>query len=446
MDFRIRTFTPIWTGDVKRESIKFRDTSIIGSLRWWFEAIVRGLGGYACDSVGEEKRKLDVEKYKKGNKPEELICPVCYVFGTTGWSKRFRLEIDGELNRLPFVIVKADERKGHRGWFLGTRESGGLMGTSEVKVYGDSWIKNVLALSLNVSCYWGVGATTILENTNSSIPKYSIYLQIYFTLKKPHFSKDDDEFYIIDNPIVKDKVFKLPVVKATTWKGALRFAAIKVFEDWIYEKLNESRIDKETVFKERARIAKLFGNEKDSQKDYLGRLCLLAIGGDLPTGEKLRKEIEKINKEFEKWLTDKKYVSKEVPSRSGRLFFYPTFFEEISLDVITPLSRETKTPVRGPIYFETVEGSKGTKSIFRLLYYPFDLIARGEFDEIEKEMKEDLKFLAKALKKMFYEIGFSAKKSSGFGVVEPINDNDVKVDGFKSDEVKDILLNTIHQS
>ena len=112
------------------------------------------------------------------------------------------------------------------------------------------------------------------------------------------------------------------------------------------------------------------------------------------------------------------------------------------------MSRETKTPVRGPIYFETVpEGSKGTFRLpFRLLYYPFDLIARGELDEIEKEMKEDLKFLAKALKKMFYEIGFSAKKSSGFGVVEPINDNDVKVDGFKSDEVKDILLNTIHQS
>ena len=162
MNFRIRTLTPLWTGDVERKSEKLRETSIIGSLRWWFEAIVRGFGGYACDSVGEavEKCELNVEKYKKGARPEELICPVCYVFGTTGWSKRFRLEIDGELNQLPFVIVKADERKGHRGWFLGTRESGGLMGTSKVKVYGDSWIKNVLALSLNVSCSWGVGAKT----------------------------------------------------------------------------------------------------------------------------------------------------------------------------------------------------------------------------------------------------------------------------------------------
>ena len=285
-------------------------------------------------------------------------------------------------------------------------------------------------------------ATSEFDDQNLSL--YSNYIQIHFTLKKPYLSKDDDNFYIIDNPIVKDKVFKLPMVRPTMWKGALRFAAIKVFEDWIYEKLNKSKIDKETVFKERARIVRLFGSEKGSQEDYLGRLCLLAIRGSLPTGEKLKEEIKKINKEFEKWLIDKKYISKEVPSRSGRLFFYPTFFEEISLDVITPLSRETKTPVRGPIYFETVpEGSKGT---FRLLYYPFDLIARGELDEIEREMKEDLNFLSKALRKMFYEIGFSAKKTSGYGVVEQINDNDVKVDGFKSDEVKNILLNTIRQS
>jgi len=162
MNFRIRTLTPLWTGDVERKSEKLREMSIIGSLRWWFEAIIRGLGSYACDSVDEVVRKceLKVEEYKKGARPEELICPICYVFGTTGWSKRFRLEIDGELNQLPFVIVKADERKDHRGWFLGTRESGGLVGISEVKVYGESWVKNILALLLNMSSSWGIGAKT----------------------------------------------------------------------------------------------------------------------------------------------------------------------------------------------------------------------------------------------------------------------------------------------
>ena len=277
----------------------------------------------------------------------------------------------------------------------------------------------------------------------TNLPIYSALIQIKFKLKKPYISKDDDEFYIIDNPIVKDKVSKLPMVRPTTWKGALRFAAIKVFENWVYEKLSKSKLDRETVFKERAKIVKLFGNEKDSQEEYLGKQCLLAIEGELPAGKKLKEEVEKINKEFETWLIDEKIISKGIPSRSGRLFFYPTFFEEISLDVITPLSRETRTPVKGrsPIYFEIVpENAEGT---FRLLYYPFDLIAEGKLDEIEREMENDLEYLKEALKKMFYEIGFSAKKSSGFGVVKQIGENDVTVTGFKSEEIRETAISKL---
>ncbi len=151
MQAKIKTLTPIWTGDVKRESAKLRETSVIGSLRWWFEALVRGLGGYACGGINNKC------EYKDN---ASSLCPVCQVFGTTGWSRRFRLEVNGRLNRSPFVIVKADERESHRGWFLGSRESGGLVGTSEVKIYGDSQIKNVLALLLNLSCSWGIGAKT----------------------------------------------------------------------------------------------------------------------------------------------------------------------------------------------------------------------------------------------------------------------------------------------
>jgi len=46
---------------------------------------------------------------------------------------------------------------------------------------------------------------------------------------------------------------------------------------------------------------------------------------------------------------------------------------------------------------------------------------------------------------MFYEIGFSAKKTSGFGVIEQINKDNIKVVGFKSNIVKEIL-SRIHQS
>lgn len=53
-----------------------------------------------------------------------------------------------------------------------------------------------------------------------------------------------------------------------------------------------------------------------------------------------------------------------------------------------------------------------------MLYYPFDLIAKGDFDSIEEEVEEDLELLLKTIKKMFTETGFSAKKTSGFGVAE----------------------------
>jgi CRISPR/Cas system CMR subunit Cmr6 (Cas7 group RAMP superfamily) len=199
----------------------------------------------------------------------------------------------------------------------------------------------------------------------NTIPKYSCLIEVHFKLKKPYLSKDDDDFYIIDNPIVKDKVFKLPMVRSTTWKGALRFATKLVCED-------------ENI------IIRLFGNEKEETKNF----------------------------------------------RQGRLFFYPTFFDSISLDVITPLSRETKTPVRGPIYFEIVP--ENTTGVFRLLYYPFDLVAKGEFNKIEKEAKEDFEIVAKTIHKVFYEIGFSAKKSSGFGTAE-VEEIKIDVGGAFSD-------------
>ncbi len=85
MQIRIRTLTPIWSGDVNRQCTRLRETSIIGSLRWWFEALVRGFGGYACDPTSSEKCEY---RYNTND-----ICAVCELFGTTGWAKRFKFEI-----------------------------------------------------------------------------------------------------------------------------------------------------------------------------------------------------------------------------------------------------------------------------------------------------------------------------------------------------------------
>lgn len=77
---RIRPLTPIWTGDENRKNTTLRETGIIGSLRWWYEVLIRGLGGSACDPTDT---KCDGKNH----------CDACELFGCTGWARKFRLEI-----------------------------------------------------------------------------------------------------------------------------------------------------------------------------------------------------------------------------------------------------------------------------------------------------------------------------------------------------------------
>lgn len=80
MEIKLKTLTPIWTGDAKRECKEIRETGILGSLRWWWEAILRGIGADVCDPT---------EPGCQGDKH----CAACHLFGCTGWGKLFLLRI-----------------------------------------------------------------------------------------------------------------------------------------------------------------------------------------------------------------------------------------------------------------------------------------------------------------------------------------------------------------
>ncbi|ODS35030.1 MAG: hypothetical protein A7316_04480 [Candidatus Altiarchaeales archaeon WOR_SM1_86-2] len=193
-----------------------------------------------------------------------------------------------------------------------------------------------------------------------TLPDQSTLIKVTFTLKKPYISQDNEEFYIIDNPLSKEKVFKVPYVRASSWKGNLR---------WIM---------KDVIKVEGDIIRRIFGNERNESED-----------------KNLRR---------------------------GRLQFYPTFFNKIGLDVINPHDRKTKTG-KNPILYEIVpEEASGT---FSLLYVPFDLI--GNEDELKKQVDEDLKLIAEAVKKLLTIYGFSAKKTAGFGVTNEIKENEINV-------------------
>jgi len=78
------TLTPLWTGGVDGTMDRVHETGIIGSLRWWYEAIVRGLKGQACDPT------TNPCIYDE-SKPHNGLCLGCHLFGATGWRRRFRM-------------------------------------------------------------------------------------------------------------------------------------------------------------------------------------------------------------------------------------------------------------------------------------------------------------------------------------------------------------------
>ena len=83
MQITLKTLTPLWTGGVDQTCDRLHETGLIGSLRWWYEALVRGLGGYACDPTSEERCPDKVSQR----------CSACELFGCSGWARKFQLRL-----------------------------------------------------------------------------------------------------------------------------------------------------------------------------------------------------------------------------------------------------------------------------------------------------------------------------------------------------------------
>ena len=183
------------------------------------------------------------------------------------------------------------------------------------------------------------------------MPPLSFLLHVPFRLQKPYISKDERDFYLLDNPLRKEKVFQTPMVAATSWKGALRATLWRLR----YKEDNEVTI-------------RLLGNPRGSEE-----------------------------------------------GQAGRLHFFPTFFDQIGLEVINPHDRKTGVGARGPILMECVP--QETKGELVLLYVPFGPVGQGE-GERRAEVAQDLEILAEGVRAMLTLYGFGAKTSSGFGVAE----------------------------
>lgn len=97
---RLKTLTPLWLGDIDKDSNAVKVSGLIGSLRFWYEGILRGYGLKACDpSIGACGE-----------------CMACRLFGSTECARRFHLEIEG-LQPVPvFFQASADARTPAMRW------------------------------------------------------------------------------------------------------------------------------------------------------------------------------------------------------------------------------------------------------------------------------------------------------------------------------------------
>jgi len=317
-----------------------------------------------------------------------------------------RNRLEGELRAKCLGVVKRAPTLGR--WYLGATEIADDTGILEVwreqliQSPQRSW--DALDRSLRK---WLQGTWMGMKTDLTFLPPGSFLIHFAFRLRKPYLSKDDTEFYIIDNPVRKDKVFKLPYVATTGWKGALRAAMVRQLVE------EKDKLSDEEFAEKRFRLTILFGDEKGEEGM---RITGLAEFLDQVKGDEAAKSYrQKVKNYFE--VED----DKPLLHHSGRLVFFPTFFTQISLEVINPHDRGTGVG-RQPIYIESVP--KDAEGRFTLLYVPFDRVGHEEADAVrgirslQDEVASDLTIVAEGVRAMFTEYGFGAKTSSGFGVAD----------------------------
>jgi len=261
------------------------------------------------------------------------------------------------------------------------------------------------------------------------LPKYSFGIWIKFKLKSPYFSKDNDEFYIIQNPIIKDYAFKVPMIRPSSWKGSLA----KAFKEMLKGSKN-----KKEIIESYLRVFGAGSEEIKTIEDYLKEnsknfedfknkiieFLLFELGLEIKIDEikeiKDAKNEEDLFKALNEKISDKlKKIKKdniypiEFQTHKGRLIIYPTYFDRLSLEIINPHDRR-KRAGKNPIHYEVVP--KETEGILQMIYIPYDGILKKD-EELKKEVEQDLEILCEAINKLA-DLGVGAKTKLGWGRFE----------------------------
>lgn len=215
---KLKTLTPLWTGDADRKCNDLKESGIIGSLRWWYEVLLRGLGFNACDPTNENSRcKLDQKKFYEAINSgksvldalnEQNICPACQLFGCSGWARKFRLEIsfiETSFNHtIPEVWIGTREKRNNNTYLI--RKVGGFMPKGSIlltfiplkDISKNEWVLLNLTLKI-IEDYGAIGAHTSQGNGVIKIDENKFNKNEKFTCRQFQKSKNSlaslDKFF-----------------------------------------------------------------------------------------------------------------------------------------------------------------------------------------------------------------------------------------------------------
>ncbi|WP_034435037.1 RAMP superfamily CRISPR-associated protein, partial [Candidatus Contendibacter odensensis] len=212
-----------------------------------------------------------------------------------------------------------------------------------------------------------------MERALAGFPRYSARLLLSFRLLTPLLTKDDDPFYLFDNPARKDHLLGLPYLSAASLKGLSADAYQRAFpnrQPWL--ELGKDDPDRTRAFRHADPHAKrLFGIADD--------------------GVKIENE--------------------KNPSEAGRLHFSPVWFNNLQLLVINPSKAETAMGTQ-PIHFEAVAPDQ--TGVLEVVYFN----PHGIKDSDEATVRADLARWLAAVASWWPVLGLGAKRLAGYGAIE----------------------------
>lgn len=201
-------------------------------------------------------------------------------------------------------------------------------------------------------------------------PNYSARLVLEFTLLTPLITKDDDPFYLFDNPARKDHIFGVPYLSAASIKGLSVDAYQRAFPSASGIELNSEKAVQDRV------------REFRNQDEHALRLFGIADDG--------------VN---------------DNPNQIGRLHFSPVWFKEIQFLVMNPKEAETAIGTL-PIQFEAIApNQKGTLEV--VYFNPYGI---NKTDE--QTVRADLARWLASIAVWWPVFGLGAKRLAGYGAIQ----------------------------